>query len=127
MPPWMPRSSRSSPSCSWRRSSRASSSETSVKTAIKPPTARPWEACAPTGGSAVAQPQTWGPTSLKFEDVPDPLAAGAGHAVAVVGRAAAPQVGRLEFVLRHVGLGLHGDALGLAADTQFVDPGAVVL
>ena len=45
----------------------------------------------------------------------------------MVGRTASPQVGRLEFVLRHIGLGLHRDALGLAADSQFVDPGAAVL
>src|SRR6185295_12111243 len=102
----MPRSSRSWPSWRERTSSPASVSETSVYTANQA-----------SGNINQSKPK----------EVPDTLAGGAAHAVAMVGRPAAGQVRGLDFVFRHVRLGLDDDALGLAAIAQLVDHGAVVL
>src|SRR6187549_2990101 len=59
------------------------------------------------------------------EDVPDALLA-LGEAVASVPRAAARLVGGLQFVGGRA-LGLHGDALRLAAHAHLVDAVALVL
>src|SRR4051812_45002743 len=94
MPPWMPRSSRSSPAPSRCSSSRASSCGTSVKTAT---------------------------VRLELQDVPVPRAARFRAATAILRGTVARQVGRLDLVLGQAGLGLHRDAFGLAADADFLD------
>src|SRR3954468_2535286 len=97
MPLWIPRIALISPRFSARTRARASSSETSVKTAISEP-----------------------------EDVPDALLA-LREALAALGRAAARLVGGLQLVRRRAGLGLHRDALCLAADPHLVDAVVLVL
>src|SRR5829696_4365117 len=97
MPPWMPRSSRSSPRFSARSSALASSSETSVKTAMS-----------------------------EAQEVPDALLA-FGEAVAALGGAAARQVAGLQLVRGHVRLRLDGDVLRLPAHAHFLDAVGVVL
>src|SRR5687767_6081102 len=97
MPLWMPRSARNSPRFSARSSALASSSETSVKTAI-----------------------------LEVEDVPDALLA-ARKAFAAFRGPAAGQVVRLQLVRGHAGLGLHRHALRLAAHAHLVDAVGLVL
>jgi hypothetical protein len=64
---------------------------------------------------------------LELENVPDPLAGGVAHPVAVIGRPAAAEVGRLDFIFGHIGLGLHRDALRLPAVARLVDGRAAVL